>query len=435
MSQHKMAARAPAHRRAVASHRKAASHREAASRRQAASHRAVATSRASQTRTPNRVRPSQVTTPIRVVRPSHPRSPRPVAISQASLPLVRLDLHVRAQGWDTPLCVVSTPANGSQAPEPVRLNSDLVSTQRTARRGRLLLFVLVVVASLWWASSAAASQGGYGPGITGPTGPANAPGGYSTIVATHTFATAGGVLAAHVAGGQAHLTVPRGAFGRSAQIEITTPALTGIQVALPALGFGDFSAVGGIGVKVYDTNGKPLTGNFVHPLTLTMTGTSIGVGDRLIKFASPSSATLEEAVFAPGSVTVTLLADPDFAILAPTAAAAAAAAAAPSASASSSASASAAPASSAAPTIVQGEQFVQPSSSSSSDGRIAIAAVVAFLIAVAFVVIRRRRSRPLAGAYGAVAAPARSFEPRHSAAKRSAQKNSLRPLEPKHARR
>ncbi len=53
-----------------------------------------------------------------------------------------------------------------------------------------------------------------------------------------------------MAGGHAHLTVPRNAFGRTAQIEITTPALTGIQPVLQQLGFGGFSAIGGIGVKV-----------------------------------------------------------------------------------------------------------------------------------------------------------------------------------------
>jgi hypothetical protein len=334
------------------------------------------------------------------------------------------------------MCLVSVPTSGPQVrralPEQIRLTPDLPSVPRIARRGRLLLFVLVVIASLWWASSAAASQGGYGPGVTGPTGPANAPGGYSDIAATHNFATTGGVLDANVAGGRAHLLVPLNAFGRTAQVEITTPVLTGIQPALQQLGFGAFSAIGGIGVKVYDTNGKPFTGNFAHSLTLTISGPSIGAGDRLVKFTSPSSATLEEAVFTAGSVTVTLLADPDFAILAPTPVAAAA-------SAPPSASASAAPTSSAPPTLVEGEQFTTPSANSEPGVEaVAIASVVVFWIAVMFLVARRRRGRTLAGAHGAVVVQGPPSEPRHSArsgAKRSAQKHSLHSLEPKHARR
>jgi hypothetical protein len=356
-------------------------------------------------------------------------------MSRSSLPPVRLDLHVQAQQWETPICLVSTPPNNAQPLRAeIRLTPDVPSAPRVARRGRVFVFVFVVIASLWWASSATATQGGYGPGITGPTGPANAPGGYSDIVATHTFGAAGGVLDATVAGGQAHLTVPKNAFGRTAQVEITTPGLSGIQAALQSLGFGGFSAIGGIGVKVYDTNGKPFVGTFAHALTLTITGPSVGAGDRLIKFISPSSATLEEAVFSPGSVTLTLLTDPDFAILAPVAVAAAA-------STSPTPSASAAASSSAPPTIVKGEQFTRGSNISESGVRgVAIATAVVFLLAVALLVIRRRRMRVVVGGVGAVAATGSgpSFEPRHSArgaAKGSERKNSSRSPEPKHSRR
>jgi hypothetical protein len=373
-------------------------------------------------------------------------------MSRSSLPPVRLDLHVQAPQWETPICLVSTPPSSAHPlREEIRLTPAVPPVPRVARRGRVLVFVFVVIASLCWASSAAATQGGYGPGITGPTGPANAPGGYSDIVATHTFGATGGVLGANVAGGRAHLTVPKNAFGRTAQVEITTPGLSGIQAALQSLGFGGFSAIGGIGVKVYYTNGKPFVGNFAHALTLTITGPSVGSGDRLIKFTSPSSATLEEAVFSQGSVTLTLLTDPDFAILAPTTVAAAA-------TTPPTASASAAPSSSAPPTIVQGEQFTRPSNISDSGVEgVVLATVVLFWLAV-LLVIRRRRTRVVVGSVGnvgraaAVAATGsgRSAEPRHStraATKRSERKNSaernnsserktsLHSLEPKHARR
>jgi hypothetical protein len=105
-----------------------------------------------------------------------------------------------------------------------------------------------------------------------------------------------------------------------------------------------------------------------------------------------------------------MLADPDFAILAPTAVAAPASAS-PSASASSSAAPSSAP-----PTIVKGEQFTQPSSNSEAGVKaVAISSLVVFWIAVAFLLIRRRRLRAVDAPY--------------------AHRHSLRSLEPKHARR
>ncbi len=83
MSQHKMGARRPAHRRVVTSHRAGPSQRS--------------------------VRPSHSRPARGHSTALHPRSARPVAISLASLPPVRLDLHARVQGWDTPMCVVSVP--------------------------------------------------------------------------------------------------------------------------------------------------------------------------------------------------------------------------------------------------------------------------------------------------------------------------------------
>jgi hypothetical protein len=340
------------------------------------------------------------------------------------------------------MCVVSPPPTNT--PVAVRKATSVVpAAQRNPRRrGRLLAFVLVVVAAtLWCASSAIATQGGYGPGITGPTGPANAPGGYSEIAATHTFSPAGGLLDAKVAGGQAHLTVPKNAFGHTVQVEITTPTLAGIQGALQQLGFGEYSAVGGIGVKVYDTSGKPFVGTFAHPLTLTISGPAIVAGGRLIKFASPSSAALAEAVFTAGSVTTTLVTDPDFAVLAPGTTVSATTPPAAAAVPSEGGAAAGPSASGSAPTIVQGEQFTKSNSSNTGRITLLVTAIVVFCLAVAMVL--RRRHQRLANPYGFV--PTRS-EPKHSEPKHSShasasprqrepKKSSLRTLEPKHSRR
>ena len=346
------------------------------------------------------------------------------------------------------MCVVSPPPTNT----PVvgrKATSVVPSLQRTPRRRRrLVAFVLVVIAAtLWCASSAIATQGGYGPGITGPTGPANAPGGYSEIAATHTFSPAGGLLDAKVAGGQAHLTVPKNAFGRTVQVEITTPALAGIQGALQQLGFGEYSAVGGIGVKVYDTSGKPFIGTFAHPLTLTISGPAIVAGGRLIKFASPSSAALAEAIFTAGSVTTTLSTDPDFAVLAPGTTVSPttppAAAAIPSAEANGPAPS----ASDGAPTIVKGEQFTK--SNLSSIGRVWILITIVLVFCLAVATVLRRRHQRLANPYGF--APVRSEpvhpepkrpEPKHASHASTSprqpehkKKETLRTLEPKHSRR
>jgi hypothetical protein len=412
MSQHRMAARRPTHSRAATPR---------------------PTTVAAQ---PRRTHPRSV----------HPKSVRPVALGRRTLPPVRPELHSRAPQWDGPMCVVSPPPANSPVAvsRAIRPASVIPSVKRSPRR-RLFAFVLVVIAAtLWCASSAIATQGGYGPGITGPTGPANAPGGYSEIATTHTFTPTGGVLDANVAGGKAHLTVPKNAFGHTVQVEITTPTLDGIQGALQQLGFGEYSAVGGIGVKVYNTNGTPFVGNFAHPLTLTISGPAIVSGGRLIKFASPSSAALAEAVFTPGSVTTTLMSDPDFAVLAPGAATSPTTP--PAAAAIPSAEAGGAAPSASAPTIVKGEQFTK--SNSSNAGRILLLVTVVAVCCVAVAVVLRRRQLRVADPYGFAPkrAQPRRAEPKHSEPKhashatasprqREPKRNSLRTLEPKHSRR
>jgi hypothetical protein len=340
------------------------------------------------------------------------------------------------------MCVVSPPPTNSPVAvrKAIRPTSVIPSAKRNPRRRRLFAFVLVVIAAtLWCASSAIATQGGYGPGITGPTGPANAPGGYSEIAATHTFTSTGGVLDATVAGGNAHLTVPKNAFGHTVQVEITTPTLGGIQGALQQLGFGEYSAVGGIGVKVYNTSGNPFVGNFAHPLTLTISGPAIVSGGRLIKFASPSSAALAEAVFTAGSVTTTLVSDPDFAVLAPGAATSPTTP--PAAAAIPSAEAGGAAPSASPPTIVKGEQFTK--SNSSNSGRILLLVTVVAVCCIAIAMMLRRRHLQAADPYGFASKRAESkhSEPRHashataSPRQREPKRNSLRTLEPKHSRR
>jgi len=287
--------------------------------------------------------------------------------------------------------------------------SSRVATQRIARCVAVLIFAAVATISLLGDSPAHAAGGGYGPGIAGPAG---APGGFSNIVTTQAFGTTGGTVTAAVPGGQAQLTVPDGAFGQPVQAVITAPDLSGINAVLPQLGFGGYSAIGGVGISIDDANGKPLTGLFIHPLTLTITGSGIGAGDLLVEFISLSTAaTLQAAVFTAGSVTVSLAADPDFAVLAPAPTSAAAAA-----------NASPSPSGSSPPTIVEGEQFTKSPGGSIVDKTLfAVLMVLVVAAGVLMLVLRVRRPEPFVGKHSSSStpgsrrrAPSPTFTPKHA---------------------
>jgi hypothetical protein len=275
----------------------------------------------------------------------------------------------------------------------------------------IVVFAVFAAISLFGNSAAHAAGGGYGPGIAGPAG---APGGFSDIVTTQAFGTTGGAVTATVPGGQAQLTAPAGAFGQPVQAVITAPDLSGINAVLAQLGFSGYTAIAGVGISIDDVNGVPIPGQFAHPLTLTITGAGIGAGDLLVEFTSLSTAaTLQDAVFTTGSVSVSLSADPDFAVLAPSTAASSAPAA----------NASPPTSSSSAPTAVLGQQFTK-SSGSSIVAKTLLAVLLLLVVATGAMALTRRRRRP------------NSFVPRHSSAGAPVkQPRSPAPsFTPKHAR-
>jgi len=186
-------------------------------------------------------------------------------------------------------------------------------------KARILASAIFVGAGLFGATpSSYAAGGGYGSG----DGSAGVPGGFANVVATHTFASDGGSLDANIPGGQVHLTVPAGAFISALQIAVTAPDLESLAAIPPKLGLENYRVVAAIGIGVSDTNGHKFTGTFVHPLTITITGTGLGVGNQVIQFTGPSTAKAVPATVSAGTVTVSMLADPDFAVLAPAPAAA-----------------------------------------------------------------------------------------------------------------
>ena len=283
------------------------------------------------------------------------------------------------------------------------------ATLRIARFA-LLIFAVIATISLFGDSAAHAAGGGYGPGIGGPGA---APGGFSSIVTTHAFGVTGGTVSANVPGGEAELTVPDGAFSQPIQAIITAPDLSGINAALPQLGFSGYSAIAGVGISIDDANGQPITSLFVHPLALTITGSGISAGDVLVEFTSLSTAaTLQDAVFTNGSVTVSLAADPDFAVLAPNGT-------------NTSAIANASPSSSGStpPTAVLGEQFTT-SPGGPILGKTLLGVLVVLVVAIGAMMLTVRRQRP------------DSFVPRHSSSGMPAkQRPAPTPtFTPKHAR-
>jgi hypothetical protein len=258
--------------------------------------------------------------------------------------------------------------------------------------------VFVAVGLIAAAPSSYAAGGGYGSG-DGPTG---VPGGYAIVVTTHTFSSDGGSLIANIPGGQAHLTVPPGAFIGALQIEITAPDLQGVEAALPKLGLANYRVAAAIGVAISDTNGHKFTGTFAHPLTLTITGTAVGAGNQVIRFTGASTATAVAATISPGAITVSMLADPDFAVLAPASAAVASPVASPAATSPAATSVTGAGVltSSGPPTQVLGETITRSGRGVSIIATALVVAMVGLLVAL-IIAVRRRSAvgRPAQAAY------------------------------------
>lgn len=187
-------------------------------------------------------------------------------------------------------------------------------------RPHFLAVAFVASGTVLLSGGAAFAASGYGP--TAPTGPANAPGGFTTVAATQTVSPSGGTVIATVAGATVAVVVPAGAFAKPVQVELTVPDLASVNSALPAFGFSGYNTVAGLGVKVLNQDGSAYSGNFLKPVSVNLTGSSLGVsGEQVLMVNGPSSAT--KVGFTPagsGRITVSLNADPDLAVINPTAA-------------------------------------------------------------------------------------------------------------------
>ncbi|MHB1739989.1 MAG: hypothetical protein ACYCXA_11045 [Actinomycetes bacterium] len=195
-----------------------------------------------------------------------------------------------------------------------------MSTTAPARRRVHLALALVGGVALTALTVAPAwAAGGYGPGV--PTGPTSAPGGFTSVVTTQSIGTGGGTVAAGVAGGTVTVDVPAGTFAQPVEVEVTRPDLASANTSLRTLGFGGYSAVGGVGIKILTSSGQAYPGSFPRAITVSLRGSTFGPGDKVIELTGPASAVTLPATAASGVITISLSADPDLLVLAPTAAA------------------------------------------------------------------------------------------------------------------
>ena len=179
---------------------------------------------------------------------------------------------------------------------------------------------VTLTAMLAWGGSAFAVGGGYGP-TTPPSG--GVPGGFSSIAASEIIGPSGGAVTASVPGGSVIVTVPPGAFASADEVVVTTPDLSQTDTALSALGFSGYQAVAGVGVSVLDGSGSPVAGTFAKSLSVTLTGTSLGVaGERVIQLTDPASASVVNGTLGHDSVSVAISSDPDLVAVNPMASAA-----------------------------------------------------------------------------------------------------------------
>lgn len=122
---------------------------------------------------------------------------------------------------------------------------------RRLRQSWLPAAVTVTVSAV----GAVTATAGYGP--TAPPG-APIPGGFSTVIASKTFAVGGGTLRATAGTSHLVLLVPRGALARRIQLTLTRPRLGSLKSRVPH----GTTPVIGVAVLATYPNGHFVSGTF-----------------------------------------------------------------------------------------------------------------------------------------------------------------------------
>jgi hypothetical protein len=139
-----------------------------------------------------------------------------------------------------------------------------------------------------------------------------APGGFQSVITSTTVGPGGATIAINIGPCKASLTVPPGTFTTPVQLTITAPSVAGIGNA----GHPGYHALCGIGVGI-TVNGTIYTGTFGHRLTLSISGSAIRPGDRVVVWNGSSFVFLPASVDGFGLRFSFTGSGEDFAVLAP----------------------------------------------------------------------------------------------------------------------
>jgi hypothetical protein len=177
-------------------------------------------------------------------------------------------------------------------------------------------FAFLALGGLLVAAPAAfAAGGGYGPTTPGQGGS----GSFGSVVGSKVICAAGGTLTGAVDGVDVVVTVPSGSFTACDQVEIAPSALTsgGMNAALKAMGFANFTAVTGVGIDVVNPNGSA-AGAFQTPISVAFSGSALGVsGEEVLEMTGSTSARVLPSTLASGSISASLSSDPDLMVINP----------------------------------------------------------------------------------------------------------------------
>lgn len=156
------------------------------------------------------------------------------------------------------------------------------------------------------------------------TGPADSPGGYTEVLTTASVDATGAATATVSVPGaagavSAKINAPAGSLPVGAQIVATKPDLSAITPdSLKATGFDGYKAVAGIGVKVKNADGSLVTDKFAKPISVTLTADGLGKpGQKAIMFNGAASASVLPSSLSANTITITLDADPNIAVIDP----------------------------------------------------------------------------------------------------------------------
>ncbi|QMU75404.1 hypothetical protein GXW83_06220 [Streptacidiphilus sp. PB12-B1b] len=149
-----------------------------------------------------------------------------------------------------------------------------------------------------------------------PAGPA-APELSSLTVAQRVLGPQGGDITAPVPAGKVTLEVPAEALREPADVRLTTADAAGVDDLLAGEGFTAQRTVAAVGLKAYTLAGDPLDRPFARPLTLTVTGRSLGAPVEQVVQLNLASPRMLPAQLEPGSVSILTDGQPDLAVIAP----------------------------------------------------------------------------------------------------------------------